>query len=308
MNWLPRIKKIAADFRESLHTGAHFAPELRKRLALLEKDNQLIREALARIEARQTVSASNAAEAEFRAFSQFGEDGILQYLVRKLAGIPRRFVEFGVQNYREANTRHLLTSDFWEGMVIEGDPAMADTMRRDEVVWKHGLRVVNAFITRDNIDDLIRSNGFAGPLGVLSVDIDGVDYWVWEAITAVDSAIVVTEYNARWGPERAVTVPYDASFVRGEKHHSCTYYGASLAALEKLGARKGYDLVAGNRAGNNAFFVKSTLRPADLPKLSARDVWRPPVFREGRSESDALMLESWEEEALRFSHLPIVEV
>jgi hypothetical protein len=138
-----------------------------------------------------------------------------------------------------------------------------------------------------------------GEIGLLSVDIDGNDYWVWEAIDAVNPALVVVEYNARFGPERAVTVPYDPSFVRDTAHYSCIYYGASLAALVRLGQRKGYAFVGSNSAANNAFFVRCDLLPASLRVLTAEEGWRQCQFREARDRSGELaFLDSKEEVAL----------
>src|ERR1017187_7419263 len=212
-----------------------------RRLRSIEERSKMIQEALGRIELRQLRDhpAADIQGAEFRTFSQWGEDGILQFLLRR-TGISRRiFVEFGVENYTESNTRFLLVNDNWAGLVIDGSSKHIDFIKSDDIYWRHNLKAEAAFITRETINDLICRNGISGEIGLLSIDIDGNDYWVWEAIDVIVPSVVVVEYNSRFGPERAVTVPYDAGFVRTIAHHSNIYYGASLAALCLLGKRKG---------------------------------------------------------------------
>lgn len=278
----------------------------------------LLREAVGRIEARQLAAAdvrgevesSDLAAHEFRVFSQWGEDGILQHLIRHVP-IPRRlFVEFGVEDYQEANTRFLLMHDNWAGLVLDGSETQVRAIRDDSLYWRHNLKAVHAFITRDNIDTLLSEHGVTGDIGLLSIDIDGMDYWVWEAIDSVRPAIVVIEYNARFGPERAVTVPYRDDFDRRAAHPSLTYYGASLAALEQLGRSKGYDLIGCGSAGLNAFFVRSDLRPESLPATSAREAFVPSAYREAHDDDGSrLDLRPQEEAAmLEALGLPLVEV
>ena len=142
----------------------------------------------------------------------------------------------------------------------------------------------------------------------MSIDIDGNDYWVWEACTAVSPAIVIVEYNSRFGSERSVTVPYDPGFVRHKAHHSCAYYGASLAALVALGARKGFAFVGSNRAGNNAFFVRRDLLAAPLRELTVAEGYVQRQFRETRDADGRLLFPTPEEEAALVGNLPLVEV
>jgi len=228
-------------------------------------------------------------EAEFRVFSQFGEDGILQYLIRQ-ARIHKElhtFVEFGVESYTEANTRFLLVNDNWRGLIMDGDSDNIAKVKESPIYWRHGLIAVAAFINADNINQLIGDAGLRGEIGILSIDIDGNDYWVWDRITIVNPSIVVAEYNSVFGPRHAVTVPYDPTFVRGKAHYSNLYWGCSLKALEILGDRKGYALVGSNSAGNNAFFVRRDciygLRP-----LKAEEAYVESQFRESRERTGEL--------------------
>jgi hypothetical protein len=269
-----------------------------------------MREALGRIEARQCAAkgASSFTAHEFQVYSQWGEDGLIQRLIREVKIARKIFVEFGVETYTEANTRFLLVNDNWSGLVLDGGEANIRTIRRSDVYWRHNLKAVQAFITRENINELLRDNGVTGEIGLLSVDIDGNDYWVWEAIDAVSPALVVVEYNSRFGSERAVTVPYDPKFVRQEAHSSCAYYGASLAALVALGRRKGYAFVGSNTAGNNAFFVRRDLLPATLREVSVAEGYVALQFREARDAQGKLAFMSPEQEAKLVNGLPLVEV
>ncbi len=276
----------------------------------LRREVAHLREALGRIEQRQLAAEPSTAlrDHEFRVYSQWGEDGILQHLLRHVPVARPVFVEFGVETYVEANTRFLLTNHGWSGLVIDGSEANVAFIRRDPIYWRHNLKAVCSFITRDNINELIAGAGLSGDIGLLSVDIDGNDYWVWEAITGITPALVVTEYNALFGAERAVTVPYDPSFQRTAKHHSNLYYGASLAALVGLGRRKGYAFVGTNTAGNNAFFVRRDLLPPTLPELTVAEGFTPRTFREGRdAEGKLTFLDAAEESAIATSQ-PLVEV
>jgi hypothetical protein len=280
------------------------------RLGRIEQQNKRIQEALGRIEARQVAELhpSQIADAEFRVYSQWGEDGILQHLLRLVPFSRKTFVEFGVENYTESNTRFLLTNNNWSGLVIDGSQKNIDFIKNDGIYWQHNLKAVQAFITRENINELLGSNGIKGEIGLLSVDIDGNDYWVWKAIDVVDAAIVVVEYNARFGAERAVTIPYQADFRRSPEKGAGIYYGASLSAFASLGHEKGYALVACNSAGNNAFFVKRDLLPTTIPELSPLEAFVRNQFREARGKSGRLLYLDEADELSLLKDLPLVEV
>lgn len=285
-------------------------PKLYRSFGRLEERVARLQEAVGRIEARQSVATDswNLTEHEFRVFSQWGEDGILDFLTRVIA-VPRPvFVEFGVEAYAEANTRFLLMHRGWSGLVIDGSDENIARLRTDPIFWRHHLKALASFITRENINDLIVGQGLTGAIGLLSIDIDGNDYWVWEALTVVEPAIVVVEYNAIFGPERAVTIPYRADFDRASAHPSRLYAGASLAALVALGRRKGYAFVGVNRAGNNAFFVRRELKPGPLRELTAAEGYRAAQFREARDERGELAYLTAEEGMRLIGHLPLVEV
>ncbi len=247
------------------------------------------------------------ADAEFQVYSQWGEDGILEWLVQRLPISSRRFVEFGVENYREANTRFLLVNRNWQGLVMDARPDNMRSLREHEIYWKYNLTAVSTFITRDNINELISTHGFGGKIGVLSIDIDGNDYWVWESIAAAAPDIVVCEYNAVFGDLHPITIPYDPDFSRTRSHASNLYFGASIRALCQLAARKGYDLVGTNRAGVDAFFVRKDLMSLIDSSIASKEPFNSSM-RESRDEDGGLTYISGLERSKLIADLPVVRV
>ena len=247
-------------------------------------------------------------QAEFKVFSQFGEDGIVQFLVQRVAIQNQVFVELGVEDYSESNTRFLLVHDAWRGLIVDASDAHRSFLEESRLGWRTTVDAVTAFIDRENVNAIVRDAGVEGPIGLLSIDVDGNDYWLLEAIEAVAPQIVVVEYNSAFGSERAVTVPYDAAFVRGEKHWSHLYWGASLAALARAADAKGLALVGGNRAGNNAFFVARDSLGA-IPERTVAECWHPAQFRESRGPDGSLTYLSDDVEKLRLlRQLPLVDL
>lgn len=226
-------------------------------------------------------------EVELQVFSQFGDDGIIQYLVREAEVSVPAFVEIGVEDYTEANTRFLLVHDGWRGMVVDCVAECVAAIRAHPLRWRDDLTPVEAMVEPGNVDELLVRHGFAGDLGLLSIDVDGNDYWVWEALGAATPTIVVVEYNALFGRLRQVSIPYQAGFRRLTAHSSGLYWGASLAAFCALGARKGYAFVGCNSAGNNAYFVRRERLGRVRPQDPQRG-WRDARFRESRGPDGAL--------------------
>jgi len=224
---------------------------------------------------------------EFSVSSQWGEDGIIEWLVYHNGDMPETFVEFGVESYREANTRFLLTQRNWKGLVIDGSRPNIEFIKEDAVSWRHDLTSVCAFITAENINSIVEDAGFRDEIGILSIDIDGNDYWVWKAINIVKPHFVVAEYNSVLGDARPLSVPYDPSFSRTAAHHSNLYYGASISALYHLADARGYAVLGSNRAGNNVFFVRHDRLHKFEDRIRNRSP-RPSRFREGREPNYAM--------------------
>lgn len=207
-------------------------------------------------ELMQRKSVQTIQEAEFRVFSQWGDDGIIQYLINTLDIPHKKFIEFGISNYLEANTRFLLLHDNWSGLVMDYLPQYIEYIKKDPIYYQYDLTAKQALVNAENINDLVLSSGFEGDIGLLHIDMDGNDYWVWEALTVASPVIVIMEYNAGFGVERPIVIPYEQEFNRRRSHQSTVYYGASLLALCDLAEKKGYAFIGCNSNGGNAYFVR----------------------------------------------------
>jgi hypothetical protein len=259
--------------------------------------------ALHAVMARQ---APTIKKAEFRCFSQFGEDGIIQWLLARVPIEDESFVEFGVGDYRESNTRFLLEHDDWKGFILDAGDEHLHFLDQGDLRWRHTVDARSAFITRENINDLL--SPVAGEVGLLSIDVDGNDYWIWEVLEVVDARIVIVEFNSVFGSERAVSVPYDPAFDRSKAHPSWLYWGASLPAMVRLGHQKGYQLVGTNSAGHNAFFVRRDVGHS-LEDLTADQAWHQSRYRESRgSDGQLTYVTSHEDRRSLMAAMPLVDV
>lgn len=229
----------------------------------------------------EKTNINSLCDVEFRVFSQYGDDGIIQWLVNNIDLQHKTFIEFGVEDYRESNTRFLMMHDNWSGLVMDGSAWNIGLIRKSEYFWQYDLEAKCAFIDCDNVNELIAASGFRGEIGLLHIDIDGNDYWVWKAIDVVRPAIVIVEYNSVFG-DRPVTVPYREDFSRGRAHFSNLYFGASLSALCLLAKEKGYAFIGSNRAGNNAFFVRRDKLNGSVCEIPYNEGYVFSKFRESR--------------------------
>jgi len=252
-------------------------------------------------------SIADLSQVEFRVFSQWGEDGIIEWLVSHVAVPNTHFVEFGVGSFHEANCRFLLLNRNWKGLVMDSSAEFMAGLRTEAIYWKHDLTAAAAFISVENINELIGGHGFGGPLGILSIDVDGNDYWIWKAVTCVDPAIVICEYNPIFGDTRAVSIPYDAKFTRFAGHSSGLYFGCSIAALRHLAGQRGYTFVGTNSNGINAFFVRNDLASSVTALLGECRAF-PSRHRDSRDQAGQL---SYTGGTARFDlirHLPVIDV
>ncbi len=246
---------------------------------------------------------------EFQIFSQFGDDGIIQYLINNIKVLHTKFIEFGVENYEEANTRLLLEKDNWSGLIIDASEDNISYIKKQDFYWKNKLSVECDFITTKNINSIIKKNGFNVDLGILSIDIDGNDYWIWKEIDSVKPAIVIIEYNARFGDTMSVTIPYDETFKRQSRNN--IYYGASLLALFKLAEEKKYSLVCTNKNGNNAYFVRNDLMPINhsiIQKRTPTECFNDNSFKEYLDNNKNILSLSKEEENKILSQTDLKEI
>ena len=240
---------------------------------------------------RSQVDVPGLGRYEYSWLSQNGEDGILRYLFGEIGFESRWFVEFGF-GADQCNALRLILKEGFHGLLMDGSAENVAYFKH--AAAQHGIDRVTAvrtFITRENLQRLIQENGVPRNIDFLSLDVDGNDYWFWEALECISPRVVCIEYNAGIGPDLALTVPYDESFERYNKHASGFYYGASLAALESLGRRKGYYLIGCDSTGTNAFFLRDDVAIDSITALTAREAFRPQSNWLGRGISEAEQLE-----------------
>jgi hypothetical protein len=213
----------------------------------------------------------------FSAYSQTDEDGILLYLFARLGIEHRTAVEICAGHGIECNTANLILNHGWDALLLDGDAA---NVRRGREFFSRAPQsrvfppeFAQEWITRDNVNSTVEKYGFRGEVDLLSLDLDGVDWWIWKALTTIAPRVVVLEYQDILGPERSWTVPYADDF--SSTSYSFTdgmpdFAGASLSAFARLGTQKGYRLVGVNRYGYNAFFVRNDLGDDILPAVEPR--------------------------------------
>ena len=301
-----QMQGFGSDLKTLDHNGASGIAMLDRKVEGLEEVLMLAGQARAGLLPRHKL-IRDLTEVEFKVYSQWGEDGIIEWIVAHLPGIPRTFVEFGVEDFSEANCRFLLRNRGWKGLVMDGHEGNMTLLRNRPIVWQYDLSAVQAFVTAENIDDLLRDNGFTGQIGLLSVDIDGNDYWVWDRIEAIDPAIVVCEMNGVLGDRYPITVPYNPYFERLKGHHSGQYFGASVAALRHLGEKKGYEFLGTNSRGVNAFFVRKDLADNILPYIEDRRAY-PSFHRDSRSKQGSLTFLAGLDRFEAIREMPVVDV
>jgi hypothetical protein len=273
---MKRLERLRATFAQIQDT-----------MALAERQLMMTAQCLSGRNSERS-SIRNLSEVEFSAFSQWGEDGIIDWLLDRLTGAAPTFVELGVEDYRESNTRFLLQHRNWRGVVVDSSSDHIAAIRSQEIYWRHDLDAVCSFVTRENVNEILIDAGLAGEIGLLSIDIDGNDYWVWEALEVVSPAVVVCEYNAVFGDIECISVPYRSDFSRTKAHPSNLYFGASLPALIALGEEKGYRFVGTSSNGANAFFVRADMASPVLERLEEIRSY-PSRFREARGPDGALL-------------------
>jgi hypothetical protein len=244
------------------------------------------------------------AEVGFKALSQTDEDGVLLYVFSLLGAGKKTAVELCAGDGIECNTANLIVNHGWHALLVDGDERQIERgtefFRRHPNTYVYPPVFKHAWVTRDNVNAVIAQSGFSGEIDLLSIDMDGVDYWIWDAIDCVDPRVVVVEYQDILGPDKSLTVPYSDTF--NAYTHPTTdgmpnYCGASLAAFVKLAKTRGYRLVGCNRLGYNAFFVKNPLAQRELPEVETSSCFAHAKNRWGMEHRFPLV-----------SYLPWVEV
>lgn len=192
----------------------------------------------------------------YKVYSQNDEDGIIHEIFRRIGTTNKKFAEFGVQDGLESNS-HLLLFYGFSGLWIEGSEQFCGQIRTKfrPVIESGQLKVRHSFITKENINEILRDEGVEGEIDLLSIDIDGNDWYVWDAVTAVNPRVVVIEYNGKFPPD----LVWKQAYHSGHVWNGTDWHGASLKALEQLGKKKGYRLAGTNLRGCNAFFIRNDL-------------------------------------------------
>lgn len=227
----------------------------------------------------------------FKCYSQTDEDGILLFLFSILGTSTKLCVEICAGDGIECNTANLILNHGWHSLLVDGNKALVENGERfysqSPLTYVFPPRFVCSWVTRQGVNELLTANGFTGEIDLLSLDLDGIDYWVWAAIEAVTPRVVVLEYQDILGPDRNWTVPYSDDFSSAaypKTDGMPNFAGASLGAFVRLGQRKGYRLVGINRYGYNAFFVKNGLGDQFLPEIKLRDCFGHPKVIWGMHE------------------------
>lgn len=231
---------------------------------------------------------ASLSEVGFKVFSQWDDDGIIQWLAHHLEFPHQTFIEFGVANYRESNTRFLMMNDNWSGLVMDGSEANIRQVTTAEYYWRYELLAKATLIDKDNINAAIAAARFDPEVGILHIDLDGNDYWIWEAITGISPIVTILEYNSILGIDRPITIPYQEDFFRTRAHYSNHYYGSSLRALYRLSLAKGYAFIGCNGAGNNAYFVRRDKLNATVREVSLEAGYVLSKYRESRDRDGNL--------------------
>jgi hypothetical protein len=219
-----------------------------------------------------TEKLPNFQDTGFHIYSQTDEDGFLIYIFSLLGTTNKKVIEIGSGDCIECNSANLIINHGWQGLLFDSKENSINTGKKIYSFLKttrnNPPKLISTWITSDNINQLITSNNFEGEIDLLSIDIDGNDYWIWKAIQCVNPRVIILEYNTYWMADESVTVPYNPQF-KAQIINGAYYCGASLAAFVSLGKELGYRLVGSNTRQFNAFFVRNDLGIDILPEVTA---------------------------------------
>ena len=233
----------------------------------------------------------NINQVELKFFSQNGEDGIIDYLLESLLIKKPKFIEIGVGDYTEANTRYIFETRSPKGLIIDCNDNLYQKVKKNIKLWKGDLNILESFINSQNIINILRRENFLRNLDLFSLDIDGIDYWVLKKLPKNFSKIAIIEYNPYFGYKESISVPNIKNFQRSKYHHSMLCFGMSIKAAINLMAKKNLVFIGSNLMRNNAFFIRKDL----LKKISVKKINEKELkyhvdanFREGRNKKGSL--------------------
>jgi hypothetical protein len=217
----------------------------------------------------------------FRVYSQSDEDGLLLYVFSLIGMTNRICVDIGSGTPDGANSTNLIRNLGFTGFLFE---ANEDKIRQAARFFSGPdtnicpPKIKQAMVNAENINELLRLSQVVGEIDLFSLDIDGIEYWVWKSLDIIEPRVVICEFSSFWGPDKSVTIPYNPEYTRPHSN----YWGASLAAFVKLGHQKGYRLVGCNRYGYNAIFVRKGLGEDFLPEISHHQSLSDPTVKRWR--------------------------
>ena len=199
----------------------------------------------------------NLNDVDYKIFSQNGEDGIVDYLLYQLKIEKPKFLEIGVGDNTEANTRFIFERTSPKGLVIDSIQDLEIKIKKNLAVWRGELNIINKSVNSDNIIDILKFNDAMNDLDLFSLDIDGIDYWILNELPNNFSKIAIIEYNPVFGSDMEVSVPNIDNFDRTKYHYSNLCFGMSLKAAIKIMENKNFYFVGSNLFRNNAFFISN---------------------------------------------------
>jgi hypothetical protein len=211
----------------------------------------------------------------FSVFSEYDEDGVILFLLAVVGCGSRRFVDLGAgDGIHASNCANLAFNLGFHGLFIDADERLVQLGRtvyqRHSDTRGYPPRFLQAFVTASTINPILREAGFEGEVDVLSIDIDGNDYWIWDAIEATSARIVIIETHDEYGLED-ILAPYQENY-RWREAPPGAVSGASPVAMTKLATKLGYRLVGGNRLGFNAIYVRNDLAPTTVPAIEVAEL------------------------------------
>jgi hypothetical protein len=250
---------------------------------------------------KKSNSLPKLAETGFRVFSQFEEDGKLLFIFSVIGMGNKTFIEIGSDDGVNSNCANLHFNFGWHGLFIDGNHNAIKRGRKFYSKyphpWNYSPKFVCAKVLEENINHIIGGAGFSGEIGLLSIDIDGNDYWIWDALEIVSPQVVIIETHNEFGYEDIV-VPYDPNYIFPGKHP--VYHGASPVAMRNLARQKGYRLVGANEMGFNFIFIKNGIAETEIPEVSVESLLQHPSTIESFDKFEEIR--DWEYVRNRFSN------
>ena len=223
-------------------------------------------------------------DVDYKIFSQNGEDGILDYLIHQLNLEKPKFIEIGVGDYTEANTRFIFERCSPKGTIVDCIENLEDKVKKNLKLWKGELKIINKIVNSKNIIEIMQESNCSSDLDIFSLDIDGIDYWIIDKLPKNFSKIVVLEYNSTFGNEIEVTIPNIENFDRTKYHYSNLCFGMSFQAAIKLMEKKNFYYIGTNLFNNNIFFISK--------KFSKEKYFKNLVIGKSEYNGDAFFRES----------------